>query len=260
MRMRENPVHILIECQAIRVGHFVLAGKEHSSVYLEKEEIFSNVEAASVLCSDLAMEFFEERVETVLGLESGGSSLASWTAKFLGLEYKFRSPKSPGVRAAIAHKDKDHQGNFIIRPAYARRVAKRRVLIVDDITTTGESLKKTIEAVRSLGGEIIGAAVISNRGTVSAELLGVPKFHSLMDAKAIERLGGVSLDTWTADECPLCEERVPINTEVGHGKEFLDGNERTLSVRTAAIAAGTATPSDIAALAETRQRRRLSDE
>ena len=68
-------------------------------------------------------------------------------------------------------------------------------------------------ALGPIGGKVIGLGGLCNRGGINAaDLADVPKFTTLVNIK---------LDAWDAASCPLCERKVPINTEVGKGREFL---------------------------------------
>ena len=89
--------------------------------------------------------------------------------------------------------------------------------MVEDVLTTGGSAKKVIETTRALGGNVVGLGVICNRGGVKpADVAGVPKLFALLD---------VTLDAWDASECPLCKKGIPINIEVGKGRDWLKTKE-----------------------------------
>ena len=106
------------------------------------------------------------------------------------------------------------------RVKFARLVCKYgifagvwRVLVVEDILTTGGSVKKVIEATRAIGGEVVGLGVLCNRGGITSHDVGdVPKLFALVN---------VTLESWTEAECPLCAKGIPINTDVGKGRDFL---------------------------------------
>ena len=91
-------------------------------------------------------------------------------------------------------------------------VRGKKCLVVEDIITTGGSVKLTAEAVRVCGGEVVAVACIVNRGGVIAEAIGVPLLLSLAE---------VEIETWLADDCPLCSDGVLVNTNVGHGAAFV---------------------------------------
>ncbi len=89
----------------------------------------------------------------------------------------------------------------------------KKVLVVEDILTTGGSVKKVVEATRAIGSTVIGVGALCNRGGVTAKELGeVPQLFALIN---------VQLDAWDEKACPLCAKKIPINTEVGKGQEFL---------------------------------------
>ena len=90
--------------------------------------------------------------------------------------------------------------------------AGRRVLVVEDIVTTGGSVRQTVAAVRTAGGQVTMVTALCNRGGVTAADLGVPVFSALVT---------LSLDSWEAASCPLCRDGVAVNTDVGKGREFL---------------------------------------
>lgn len=86
-------------------------------------------------------------------------------------------------------------------------------MVVDDILTTGGSVAKLVALLRSLGGEVVAVAVLCNRGGIKPEDIGnVPELFALSN---------VQLEAFNEDVCPLCKKFVPINTEVGKGREFL---------------------------------------
>ena len=68
------------------------------------------------------------------------------------------------------------------------------------------------QAVREIGGVIVGLSALCNRGGITPESLDVPKLHSLVT---------VDLESWEEKECPLCQQGIAVNTDVGKGREFL---------------------------------------
>jgi orotate phosphoribosyltransferase len=108
--------------------------------------------------------------------------------------------------------DKDGNGGFIVKRGYDKRIAGKKVLVVEDLVTTGGSIKKVIDAVHPTGAHIVGAIAICNRGGVTKDMVGAPRFEALVN---------VVLDSWEETECDLCKRGIPINTDVGHGREYL---------------------------------------
>ena len=163
----------------------------------------------STLCIDLAICFKEDPVDVVVGPALGGIALALCTAKSLTL---WRGDVVPWAFA-----EKEGEG-FTFRDPYPEYLQDKRVLVVDDILTTGGSIKRTVEAVTRAGGVPIGVGAICNRGRVTSEMLGVPKLCSLINMD-VE-------DTWEEVECPLCTQGIPISTLVGHGATYIAQHEQ----------------------------------
>jgi len=84
--------------------------------------------------------------------------------------------------------------------------------VVEDILTTGGSARTVVLAVERAGGSVAGGAALCHRGGVTADLLGAPELYCL---------ASVPLESWAAEECPLCARGVPVNTRLGKGAAFL---------------------------------------
>lgn len=156
----------------------------------------------------MAEPFLKDKVEVVIGPAVGAVILASRVAGRLK------------TKAVYAEKT-DDSSSFKIRKTFHRFIAGKRVLVVEDVLTTGNSISKVIEEVRLLKGTVIGVSAIFNRGEVSAEAIGnVPKLSALINLK---------LNSWDEADCPLCQHAVPINTDVGKGKDFLARKKREVN-------------------------------
>jgi orotate phosphoribosyltransferase len=100
----------------------------------------------------------------------------------------------------------------VIKRGYDHLCKFKRVLVVEDILTTGGSVKKVIETARAIPAEVIGVAALCNRGNLTSQELGnVPDLFVLAN---------ITLDAWDEKDCPLCKKGVPINTDVGKGLEY----------------------------------------
>ncbi len=141
-----------------------------------------------------------------IGPALGGIILAQWTAHH-------RSVATDRETLAVyAEKDPSGKG-FLITRGYDKIVADRRVLVVEDILTTGGSARGVVEAVRAARGIVIGVGVLVNRGGVTLADLGHPS--------KLEALVNVQFDAFDEAACTLCAANVPINTTVGKGREYL---------------------------------------
>jgi len=195
----ERAQAILAEARAIITGsHIVYTSGKHGSAYVNKDAVYPNTARVAELCRFLADAAAPHRPEVVCGPATGGIILAQWTGHHLGI---------PAVYA-----EKAPEGGMALRRGYDKLVAGKRVLVVEDILNTGGSVKDAVAAVRAAGGTVVAVGALVNRGAITAADVGVPALTALFD---------VALDAWDAAACPLCRDGVPINTDVGKGREFL---------------------------------------
>lgn len=187
-------------------SHLVYTSGKHGSAYVNKDAVYPHTNKTSVLCRMIANEFTHDDVQVVIAPAVGGVILSQWTTHHLSLF---------GLKVFGVYADKVDDG-FAIKRGYDKLVSGKRTLVVEDVLTTGGSVKKVIEAVRACGGNVVGVGAICNRGGITAQDLDVPKFVALMDVK---------LQAWDEADCPLCKEGVPINTDVGKGREFVRAHE-----------------------------------
>jgi orotate phosphoribosyltransferase len=190
-----------------RGGHFVYQSGRHGPDYVNKDAIYLRPATVSRLCGELADRFEADRPGVVAGPAIGGVILAQWTTFHLD-DFRGEYP----VRAVYA--EPAPGGGFEFRRGYGSVVAGAAVLLVEDVLTTGESARAVVRAVVAAGGRPIGLACLCNRGGVTAADLGVPDLFGLVE---------LPLESYPADDCPLCRSGVPVNAEVGRGRQFLAG-------------------------------------
>jgi len=179
---------LLREVGALMDGHFLLSSGRHSPIYVEKFRLLERPEATERLCRLIADKFRDDPdghggPELVAGPTTGGVILSYEVARLLGLRGIF-AEKADGGRA--------FQRGFEVRPG-------ERTLIVDDVLTTGGSIREVIEAVRRAGGEPIGVGVLVDRSGGRTDF-GLPFFACLE----------LDLPTYEAGACPLCDDGTPL--------------------------------------------------
>jgi orotate phosphoribosyltransferase len=106
---------------------------------------------------------------------------------------------------------------FILKRGYDKLVSNRKVIVVDDIINTGFSALSTIEAVGKAGGSVVALAALINRGNIDTSEIGLDQFIFLLE---------YDIPVWPASECKLCLKGMPINTDYGHGRDFLNAKSR----------------------------------
>jgi orotate phosphoribosyltransferase len=179
--LRDATIESLFERSgALLDGHFLLKSGRHAARYLEKFLVLQHPPMAVEIGRRMAAALAPMRPTLVVGPTTGGVLLAHEVARQLGgtVRGMFAEPVAGGGRA--------------LRRGWPVSGAER-VVLVDDILTTGASLVETVDAVRGVGLEPLAAAVIVDRSAAPVEL-GFP-LHSL---------GRIEIPSWDASDCPLC--------------------------------------------------------
>jgi orotate phosphoribosyltransferase len=186
---------------ALREGHFMLKSGRHSDAYLEKFQVLQDPAATSELCGFWAASVRAQDgaplVDLVAGPTTGGVMLAFETGRQLGTRAIFAEEVAGEPGAAPR---REFRRGFTI-------TAGERVLLVDDILTTGGSLLAMIPAVEAMGGEIVQCAVIVDRSGGMATLTS-PATGRVYPLRA---LWSLDLPTWEPGPatCPRCATGEP---------------------------------------------------
>ncbi|MCK6563646.1 MAG: orotate phosphoribosyltransferase [Dehalococcoidia bacterium] len=169
---------------ALLRGHFQLSSGRHADTYIEKFRILQWPDLTSEFCTLMA-ERFRGTANLVAGPTTGGVILAFETARQLGL------------RCIIAERKEGGEGREFKRGFEIGN--GDRVLVVDDVLTTGGSVRDVIDAARARGAEVAGVGVLVDRSAGRTDF-GVPFFACLT----------VDVGSWAPGECMLCQEGVPL--------------------------------------------------
>jgi orotate phosphoribosyltransferase len=189
--------------EAIYLGqHFVYKSGKHGSGYINMDPLFPHIQLVAKLCGELAGAFLEE-FDTVAAPAIGGIELSLLTA----LAHHNRTGQiTSGVWA-----DKVDGGFAFDRAGFTDHIRHKRVLVVEDLLTTGGSVAQVCRLVESHGGIVIGVGAICNRGGVTARDLDVPHLHTLSE---------VDFQAVDAAICPDCVAGKPIVADIGHGEAY----------------------------------------
>lgn len=198
---QERGLRVLGQVNAVLTdSHFVYSSGKHGSAYVDKDRIYAEPAAADECCSLMSEIVFDLKPDVLIGPAHGAIGFALLVGVHLG----------GGVKAGYAEKTSD---GFKLRASFAKLVKGRRVVVIEDILNTGGSAIEVVEAVRAVGGEVVGVVAICNRGGVTAEQVGnVPFVGAVVD---------VTMDAWEEDDMPDWLRQVPVNTDVGHGKAYV---------------------------------------
>jgi len=179
-----NAEEIFEKAGAILKGHFLLTSGLHSPVYWEKFKVLQYPDHTEQLCRLIADHFRKQKIGVVAAPTTGGIILAFEVARQLGVRGIFAEK--------VGEKERAFRRGFAINPG-------ERVLIVDDILTTGSSIREVITAVKELKGKIIGIGVLVDRSEQNIEF-DIPLFSCLR----------VETVAYSPEDCPLCASRVPL--------------------------------------------------
>ncbi len=181
--LNSEVMDILESVGAMKEGHFLLSSGLHSPVYWEKFRLLQYPVHAEKLCRLIVQHFKDQSVDVVAGPTTGGIILAFEIGRQLGIRSIFVEEEG---EARVLRRDFEFK-------------AGERVLIVDDVLTTGGSIKGTIDAVNKLGGVVIGIGVLVDRSTEEIDF-NVPLFSCLR----------VPAVVYPAEACPLCAAGRPL--------------------------------------------------
>jgi orotate phosphoribosyltransferase len=176
-------------------GHFVYTSGRHGADYLEKFRILEDPRATTELAGMIAERFRPLKPELVAGPTTGGIILAFEVARQLGVDAVYVERGETGGRIL--------RRGFEISP-------DTRVLVVDDVVTTGGSLVETQACIANAGGVVIGVGVLADR-TAGRVKTNVPFYACLT----------VDFPSYPPDECPLCAIGIPVGPPRGSSKKVL---------------------------------------
>ncbi|PNV82535.1 MAG: orotate phosphoribosyltransferase [Sulfurimonas sp.] len=185
---------IYMDSNALLEGHFKLSSGNHSQFYLQSAKVLENPKTAKLLADALALEIKKSglEVDTVCAPALGG------------LIAGFALATALDVRSIFAERV---DGKMSIRRGFEIKKGER-VLMCEDIITTGGSAMEAAEVVKSLGGEIVGVAALANRGFCKREnsnIITKPNCKLPQDIPFFA-LEDFTFEMYAPDECPLCKE------------------------------------------------------
>lgn len=182
MLSQDEVVKIFEDSGALLSGHFRLTSGRHGDRYFQCALVLQHPNYTETLCRELAERFQGEGVSAVIGPAMGGIIVSYETARALGVRSLFTERENGMMKL---------RRGFSIEPG-------EKVLVVEDVVTTGGSVREVIEVVRGLGGEVVGAGVLVDRGNGTVDL-GV-RTEALLTMEVI---------SYEPGECPLCRQGIP---------------------------------------------------
>lgn len=170
---------------AIQKGHFKLTSGVHSDIYIQCAQVMQYPGFMHNLCSELGKKFRGDDIDVIVGPAIGGIIMAHVMARVLG----------PWVRAIFTERE---NGKMTLRRSFEIREGEK-VLVVEDVTTTGSSVREVIDIVNSRQGKVVGVGVLIDRSGGKVDF-GIKT----------EKLLTVDIKTYLPEECPLCKKGIPV--------------------------------------------------
>ncbi|WP_249299234.1 orotate phosphoribosyltransferase [Feifania hominis] len=183
MLTKERVLEILKEAGVLQEGHFLLTSGRHSDRYLQCAKIFQNTRYSEELCAALAEQFKDDNIQLVIGPAMGAVQMAYEVSRHLGVE-NFFTERVDGKMTL--------RRGFHIEPG-------TRVLCVEDVVTTGGSVKEVMEIVKEAGGVVAGVGLIVDR--TGGKIDFGTKLASVIS---------MEVASYEPENCPICKTGAPL--------------------------------------------------
>ncbi len=177
---------LIEQSRAIQTGHFQLASGRHARRFFRCIRLFQEPAMTDLIFAELASRFANDAIDYVLGANEAGSILAFEVAKRLS------------ARILIA---RELDGSYQLIEGFTVST-KSQVLIVDDVTTTGGTIKQLLAIVDQAEAQVVGVGIIATKGLVELAFG--------CRTEVLTQLTG--LDATDPSECQLCQQGVPFTT------------------------------------------------
>lgn len=182
MLEKEQVLDIFRKSNALLEGHFRLTSGRHSDRYMQCAQVLQYPDSTAALCKEIADAFRDAKVDVVIGPAMGGIIVAYEVGRQLGVRTIF-TERENGVMTL--------RRSFTISPG-------ERVLVVEDVVTTGGSVKEVLKVVQEKGGEAVGVGVLVDRSNGQVDF-GV-KTKPVLSMEVV---------SWEEHDCPLCKQGIP---------------------------------------------------
>ena len=179
----DQALEIFRRTGVMQEGHFRFTSGRHSDNYMQCARLFELPGDSGAICSDVAEAFRGQGVDLVAGPAMGGIIMAYEVARILGVRNIF-AERENGAMAL--------RRGFDVTPG-------SRALVVEDVVTTGGSVKEVVELLRGRGVEVVGVGAVIDRSNGAVDF-GIP-FHAVAT---------MNLKSWEAESCHLCRQGLPL--------------------------------------------------
>jgi orotate phosphoribosyltransferase len=187
----DNKIYeLLVDRGAIMEGHFVLTSGLHSNKYVEKFRILENPESLAVMCKAMADKYRNAHIDIVVSAAIGGILISSGVAKELGVK---------GIFCERVN------GKMLFKRGFSIPEGSN-VLVVEDIVTTGGSIKEILQILDTLNVNLVSVCTLAHRG------------DPIEFGCGYDTLVNIDIETWRESEIPDWLDQIPITKPGSTGK------------------------------------------
>ncbi|MDK2810673.1 MAG: orotate phosphoribosyltransferase [Petroclostridium sp.] len=183
MITRERVLEILKEAGVLLEGHFLLTSGRHSNKYLQCAKIFQYTKYSEELCKALADKFKDAGVDMVIGPAIGAIQMSYEVSRWLGVKNIFAEREN---------------GIMTLRRGFTIEKGQK-VLVVEDVVTTGGSVREVIKIVQESGGEVAGVGAVVDRTGGKIDF-----------GTRFEAVISMEVESYEPENCPLCKQGIPF--------------------------------------------------
>ncbi len=183
---KEHVLSLFMQTGALLEGHFQLTSGLHSSQYFQCAKVLQYPQHTELLCGEIASHFKDKKIDVVIAPAMGGIVVGQEVGRQLGVRTLFTERK---------------EGVMLLRRGFEIREGER-ILVCEDVVTTGGSVFEVINIVKQRGGRVVGVGYIVDRSG------GKVRFDAEDSQIATLHMDVV---TYKPEECPLCQQNIPID-------------------------------------------------
>jgi len=178
MLTKENILSIFKQTGVLKEGHFLLTSGRHSNQYMQMAQVLKDAKLTEKLCQELAEYYKNEEIDLVVSPAVGGIIVGYEVSRSLGVNNIFCERENGEMTL---------RRGFQIEP-------NQRVIVVEDVVTTGGSVKEVISVVEKAGAKVVGVGVLVDRSNGEVKF-DVP-FHALLP---------LEVESYEQAQCPICK-------------------------------------------------------
>ena len=181
--MGNNILDLFLKTDALLNGHFLLTSGKHSDQYFQSAKVLQYPKYTETICSLIADHFKDKEIDTVISPAIGGIVVGQEIARQLGKRFIFAEREDKKLKLRRGFEISENE----------------KVLVCEDVVTTGGSVLEVMDIVKNSGAEVVGVGMIVDRSNGKVDF-GVPQKSTLQ----------LEVVTYESEDCPLCKKGIPL--------------------------------------------------